>query len=382
MRKTIAGWLWIPFILVGVASAPAGPRDEQWKKVDEAVSKGLPKTAIEHLEPIIEEAVAEGAYPEAIKAIGKRIALEGNIQGNKPEEKVTRMEAEIEKAPAEMKPMMEAVLANWYWHYFQHNKWRFMRRTQTSEAPGEDFTTWALPRLFAEIDKHFQAALSAEAALKKIPVADYDDLLQKGNMPDGYRPTLYDFVAYNALDFYTSGEQAAAKPQEAFELAAAGPIFAPAAAFIAWEPETTDEDSPKLKAVRLYQELLKFHEDDEDKGAFLDANLARLVFGHNTAFGEEKDTRFKAALKRFVDLWGDHPVSARARYHWAKTLHDEATWSPPTRWPRKACRPFPRRSAAGCATTWCSRSRPSRPPSPSSGCGTSPGRRSRSATAT
>ena len=33
-------------------------------------------------------------------------------------------------------------------------------------------------------------------------------------MPDAYRPTLYDFIAQEALKFYTSGEQAAAKPQD------------------------------------------------------------------------------------------------------------------------------------------------------------------------
>ena len=67
---------------------------------------------------------AETRRAEAIKAIGKKIALEGNIQGNKPEEKIRRMESEIAKAPAEMKPVMQALLANWYWHYFQQNRWR------------------------------------------------------------------------------------------------------------------------------------------------------------------------------------------------------------------------------------------------------------------
>ena len=51
--------------------------------------------AIERLEPIIEAALQDKAYGEAVKAIGRKIALEGNIQGNKPEEKITRMQAEI-----------------------------------------------------------------------------------------------------------------------------------------------------------------------------------------------------------------------------------------------------------------------------------------------
>ena len=80
------------------------PRPQQWKKVEEAISKGLPKTAIQELEPIIASALRDKAYPEAIKAIGKKIALEGNIQGNKPEEKILRMQAAIATVPAEMVP--------------------------------------------------------------------------------------------------------------------------------------------------------------------------------------------------------------------------------------------------------------------------------------
>src|SRR5262245_11761567 len=158
-----------------IVSIPLGAatRDAQWKQVDEAIQKGLPKTAIEALEPIIQDALKEKAYAEGVKAIGRKIVLEGTIQGNKPEEKITRMEAEIAKAPAEIKPLLETILANWYWHYFQNNRWRFTQRTATSQAPGKDFTTWDLPRLFTEIDKHFQAALAAADVLKKTPVSSY-----------------------------------------------------------------------------------------------------------------------------------------------------------------------------------------------------------------
>jgi uncharacterized protein YfaS (alpha-2-macroglobulin family) len=301
----------------------AKTRQDQWKKVDEAQQKGLPKTAIECLDPIIERAIKDRAYPEAIKAIARKIALEGNIQGNKPEEKITRLEAQIAKAPKEMVPVMETILANWYWHYFQHNRWRFVGRTQTAGPPGKDILTWDLPRILAEIDKHFTSALSAEAELKKIKVAAYDDLLEKGALPDSYRPTLFDFIAFEALGFYASGEQAGAKAEDAFELAAASPIFAPAEEFLKWEVKTTESESRTVKAIRLYQDLLRFHEQDEDKTAYLDADLLRLVFGWNKAVGEEKSARYKAALKKYVDRWGDHEVSARARFHWASVLHGE-----------------------------------------------------------
>src|SRR6478736_2947027 len=153
-----------PLLLFTIAAtAWSASRDAQWKKVDDAISKGLPKTAITELEPIIRDALKEKAYGEAAKAIARKIVLEGNIQGNKPEEKITRLEAEIAKAPAEIKPLLKTLQAHWYWHYFLQNRWRFMQRTATAKAPGKDFTTWDLPRLFAEIDKKFTEALSEEA---------------------------------------------------------------------------------------------------------------------------------------------------------------------------------------------------------------------------
>ncbi|HPM81495.1 MAG TPA: alpha-2-macroglobulin family protein, partial [Candidatus Anammoximicrobium sp.] len=311
------------FALLLALPAWAGVRDEQWKKVDEAIAKGLPKTAVEQLEPIIAGAMKDKAYAEAVKAIAKKIALEGSIQGNKPEEKITRMKAEIAKAPPQMAPVMEAILANWYWHYFQQNRWRFLQRTATAQAPGDDFTTWDLPRILAEIDKQFTKALAGEAVLKATPVTAYDDLLQKGSVPDSYRPTMFDFLAHNALEFYNAGEQAGAKAEDAFDLMADSPIFATAEEFIAWEIQTSDENSATLKAIRLYQNLLKFHQADEDKTALIDADLLRLNFGWNKAFGEEKNARYKAALKRFTDKWGDHEIAARALHDWATVLQQE-----------------------------------------------------------
>ncbi|MBK8726346.1 MAG: hypothetical protein IPL96_09985 [Holophagaceae bacterium] len=310
-------------VVFSALSVLAGSPDGPWEKVQEAINKGLPKTAIAELEPIIQGAVKKKAYGEAIKAIGLRIALEGNIQGNKPEEKITRMQAEVAKAPDEMKPVMEAILANWYWHYFQRNRWRFLQRTQTAEAPGQDFTTWDLPRILAGIDKQFSKALSHEQLLKATPVSEYDELLLEGSVPDAYRPTMFDFIAHNALEFYCAGEQGAAKSEDSFEISTDSPIFAASNEFLKWKPNTTDVASPTLKALRLYQELLAFHRDDKAKTALADADLLRLTFGYNRAVGDDKDARFKAALKRFAEEWRGHEVSARALAAWARVLQRE-----------------------------------------------------------
>lgn len=303
--------------------AVAQPLDTRWKKVEEANRKGLPKTAIAQLEPIISGALKKKAWGEAVKAIALKITLESNIEGNKPEEKITRMQAETARAPEEMKPVMEAILANWYWHYFQQNRYRFIERTRTEAPPGEDFTTWDLPRILGEIDKQFGKALSHEKTLKVTPVTAFGQLLEKGALPDSYRPTMFDIIAYNALDFYSAGGQGGAKAEDAFDLSADSPIFGSVDEFMAWKPASADEDSPTLKAIRLYQDILTFHRNDKEKSAFIDADLWRLHFGKNKAVGEEKNERYKAALQRFLNNWASHEISARAQFELATILKDE-----------------------------------------------------------
>ncbi len=117
-----------------------------------------------------------------------------------------------------------------------------------------------------------------------------------GNVPDRYRPTLWDFLVYDALQFYQAGEQGGAEDE--FEITDASPIFGDTAEFLNWNPVTTDAASPKLKAIRLYQALLKFHQSDAVRSAFYDTDLARLAYGNNVATGEDKDDRYRAALQR------------------------------------------------------------------------------------
>ncbi len=324
----------------------AVPREAQWKAVDEALKQGLPTTAIEHLETIIADARAHRAYPEAIKAICRKVALEGTIAGNKPEEKIVRLQAELDRAPAAMKPVMEAVLARWYWQYFQQNRWRIAQRTQTAGPPGADLQTWDLARLLAEIDRHFSAALADAATLQATPIAEYEDLLEPGTAPDSYRPTLFDFLAYDALEFYQAGEQGSVAAEEEFEVDATGPIFDDAKAFLAWRPKSADSTSPALKAIGLYQALLRFHRSDFDPSAYRDADLARLAYGSNVAVGDAKDDRYQAALRRFIDETARHEISARALAALASRLAGEGEPAQARELARRGLDAFPK-SAGG-----------------------------------
>jgi hypothetical protein len=331
------------------ASSLAGNNDADWKKVEDAVRRGLPRTAIEALEPIMARAIAEENFPEAARAIARRIVLEGTIEGNRPEERIVRMQAALETAPEELRPLFHTLLAHWYWNYFQQNRWRFLQRTATAEPPGEDFTTWDLARLFAEIDRQFARALESHELLKKTPVESFDGFLNKGTLPDRYRPTLFDFLAHEALSFYTTAEQAGARPQDDFRIPADSPIFGTSADFLAWELPAEAGDSPKGRAVHLFQELLRFHQTEENATAFADLNLARLVFGKNAAVGPERDPRYRAALQRFVEQSGQNEVTAMALVHLARALQEQEELVEAHATARKTIEEFPRTPASKLA---------------------------------
>lgn len=306
-----------------VAFASASDRNAQWARVRDALNKGLPRTAIESLRLIETDALRDRAYPEATKAIVLRIRLESSLQADQSVEGIPRLEAEIADVPSPMRPVMEAIVANWYWQYFLENRRRFLKRSKAASQPGSEIASWDLPRIYAEIDTHFTRALAAPASLRRLPISAYDSLLVQGTAPKTYRPTVYDFVAHQALVFYGSGEQVAVRPEDAFEVLADGPIFGTFDEFLGWRVETADSTSPAFRAIRLYQDLLRFHASDVDPSARVDADLFRLRFGWNQATGQAKSSRYMAALERLTARYPDHELSARAFADWAQVLHRE-----------------------------------------------------------
>ena len=71
-------------------------RETLWKEVLDAEKKELPKTAAAKLQTIYDSAIQDGKFAEGIKALAKKITHEGTIQGNKPAEKITRLQDELE----------------------------------------------------------------------------------------------------------------------------------------------------------------------------------------------------------------------------------------------------------------------------------------------
>ena len=283
-----------------------------WAEVDKALEQGLPQSAEKILNRIYDLAKNRKDWGEALHALSKRISCQGTVAGNQPADRIKILRDELEKAPAEMKPMMKLMLTQWYWHYFNRNRWRFHNRSTTAGLEESDFTTWDLAKLFSEISGLFQNVLAEPNYLRSLPLQEYQAVLEMGNMPPELRSTLYDFAAWTALEFYSSAHQAGAQPENAFEIDAASPALGPWEAFIRWRPETNDTESAQYRAAIIYQELLRFHQEKGNRNALADTDLHRLQYIRNIAFGESAAERYQKRLREWTKELGNSDLAAQA----------------------------------------------------------------------
>ena len=287
--------------------------EELWSKYREANNKGLPQTAIKELDAIYQKAVKENEQVHAVKAICKKIVAEGKIQGNKTEEKIIRFEKFIDTADKQIQPLLKIVLAKWYFHYYDRNSHRFIKRSRTSASTDlSDFQTWDLPRLFAHIGKLYNSVLENEEELSKVPISKFDGFLVRGNQPANLCSNLFEFFAHDALDFYKHRDQSTANPQRAFEIDVNSKVFDSLDEFLAWNPETNDIDSPNYKALKLYQRLLNLNKKANNIDALVFNNVERVNWAKQVAVGSEKEERHLAALKRIAADYPDNQYTADA----------------------------------------------------------------------
>ncbi len=297
--------------------------EKYWQAVDIALHNGLPLTALHNLDTILTITQKEKKYDEWLRALSQKVVIEATIQGNKPEEKVKRLQAEFANADKTTRPLLQAILAQWYWQYYKRNSWRFMNRTRTDKMSEKDFTTWDLPKIFREIDSLYANILKEKNRLTKIQTENFIGFLENGSLPTELRPTLYDFIAHEALTFYTSAEQAAAQPEDAFEIDATTHALSQSDQFLQFKPMTEDTTSPKYKALKLYQSLMAYHKEENDIEAFLNLDIERLNYLKNVTYGEERNRLFIERMSEIVEKNTSYAVSSLGAYYLAKALAEE-----------------------------------------------------------
>lgn len=287
--------------------------DKDWKKVDSLISAGLPKSALEITEGIYSKAKEDKNHPQFIKATLYKLKLKADFEEEFIETTVADLNAEIEVADALARQLLHSVLADVYWRYYQANRYVFLERTKVTSPDLNDIQTWDLKTLLNAVVKNYMASLENKDLLLQANLYDYDVILETAKGSKKYRPTLYDFLAHRAVDFFINDESSIVQPAYKFELDKED-YFSNLSDFNKLKLETKDSLSLKFYALQILQDLTTFHKNDKNPTALVDANLKRLDFVHRNATMQDKDSLYLNALINFEKSKKEFPVSADISY--------------------------------------------------------------------
>ncbi len=290
-----------------------------WAKVDSLEDKGLIKSALEIVNTIEKKAKDENNVSQVIKTRIYQIKYRNQIEENAFETILSEMNNESYKAPFPYSSLYHSLCAELYWRYYQANRYRFLNRTYSPDE-GNDMRSWSLKHLTDIAIKHHLKALEQKEQLQKIPLSQWKDILVEGVNTENLRPTLYDFIAFRAVEFFTSKETALSKPTDAFELNDSV-YFSDAPTFIQLHVTSADTLSLQYYGIKILQDILAFHINDSKPEAFMDAELERLNFVYQNTALQDKNRMYLNALKRLENQYQSNPNSTAITYQIAQTLN-------------------------------------------------------------
>ncbi|MEP6675398.1 MAG: alpha-2-macroglobulin family protein [Ferruginibacter sp.] len=284
-----------------------------WKKVEDLEKKGLTKSAKEEVLKIYDLAIKDRQDAQQIKASMYLIKYRNLVEEDNQENNIFYVDTLIANAKAPVKNILQSMQAQMFWQYLQNNRWKLYNRTNLTEEKSKDIATWSMDKLYSTATRLYTASLLNEALLKSTKLDSFDPILTKGENTRSLRPTLFDFLVFRALAYFTNSEKDVNKPAYAFTLNDEK-IFSPADQFVNLSFKTKDSASLYHKAIGLYQDILKFHLSDASPAALIDADIARLQFMYTNAVIPEKQKLYEASLQYIEHKYPDAPATAMASY--------------------------------------------------------------------
>ena len=316
MKKSLLVIISIISISTAMAQQKSTNYTLEWKKIDSLLHrKGLNKSALTSTEKIYQIAKSENKSAQLIKALIYIASIKESLSENAAVENISLLKDELKSAQTPVTNLLHALLATHYKNYYYNHRWKFLTQNQistkkTSIDPNID--TWSASDFHQMIAYHFEQSLLHENELTKIKLDGYEPIIIKGNSSN-LRPTLFDLLAWNALDFFTLDDIYLTQP--AFQFIFSDSVaFAKASTFIEHPFIAKDAQSSRLKALKIYQLLLRFHINDADPTVFLDADIQRLAFVHEMVEIPTKDQQYQLALEQLYAQFPEHPLGALAKF--------------------------------------------------------------------
>lgn len=292
-----------------------------WQEVKGFTDKGLPRSALEVVEKIYASAKKQNHRDQLIKALIHKADIIQKVE----EDPIAKIHAlllkELKESAFPVPQILHSMLADQYWNYFKSNRYRILRRSDTANIDQKDIRTWNLRKIVEQTVHHYRESLKYPEKLKKVNPDLFDEIIIKSYATRLYRPTLYDFLAHRAINFFADSHSGLTQPIYRFSLN--NPVyFADSKTFSNLNITTRDPLSFHYYALTLLQDLTRFHLEDGNLDALVDLELKRLRFLYNEAVVIEKESIYEKALLRLLEIKTKSKITAEVYYRLASLYED------------------------------------------------------------
>ncbi|MEZ5013548.1 MAG: MG2 domain-containing protein [Chitinophagales bacterium] len=295
--------------------------DDAWKKVDSLEEKGLPRSAQDVVEVILEHAHTDKNGPQQIKAVTyiAKYALETEDDGFTLAQDMYKKEIAASTSP--VKNILSSMLAGLYLEYYGSEAYILEGRTSVQENTSDDPNTWDIKTLYKKILEQTDASVADRELLKSIRAEDYALILENTtSFSYSARPTLYDLLGHRAMDLYMALGDMQAGPTA--QVLTNPVLFADNKSFAgyAFSFDNTAQD----KYIEMMQQLTLVHINDApaDPGIYL--LLDRLDYMHNNYSADGVDEKYLQALYQAEKTYAKDTSSTWFTYQIAEWYHTQA----------------------------------------------------------
>lgn len=319
------GFFILIFILINQQIMAQTNYETNWKSVVKLESEGKTKDALQKVTSILEQSKKDKNNAQTVKALMYKYKYMMKLEEEAEYKIINELKTEIQQVDAVEKAVLHSILAELYYQYYQENTWRFADRTATDTLQSNDFRTWDLQTLIKEINTNYVASLADKDILQQTKLDGLTPILTKQEGSVVYRPTLYDLLAFRAIEYFNHDKSNLAEPSNAFSINQ--PIyFTTAASFIKLPLLPEDSSSQTYHALRIFQDVLAFRLNDKSNiDALADADLKRIQYIKEHYFNkDENETLYYDALKRLQLEYTNSKVAAMVNYEMAKYIYQQA----------------------------------------------------------
>lgn len=284
-----------------------------WEEVEELELSGKYKSSNEQVEKIYKKAIRSKNDAQIVKSLIFKSKFTLLLEENARPKIIDELEQQISISSFPLNALLESVYASFLEQYLDRNRYKIRNRTKIEEdINATNFESWDINTFIKQIIRRHENSLLNKIQLQKISLKKYEAILSKSNTSLKYRPTLYDFLANRALEFYDEDKWYITRPKERFyinnEVA-----FKPTYQFIKEPFKTSDSIFSNYKVVKLFQELESFH-FRQDTTAYINVVLERLKYIKLESTLNKKDSLYVVALKQLVNEYTGHESSSSINY--------------------------------------------------------------------